>query len=179
MKKVSSLFKELSDKQLKENLRGNQGLYLFKYSGVNSADLTKLRRNLTSVGAKMFVTKNSFINLALKSINKGKDVLGFIDGPMALVFIKDDPVSPAKVLTDFAKAHESISLKGGYINDGIIQSKDFKILANIPPRQVLYQQVAMAINGPLSKLAISLNQVMAKLAYVLKALSDNKEKEKK
>lgn len=179
MKKVSEIFKEVSDRQLKEELRSNSGLFLFKYSGVSSAELTRLRRDLRSAKARMFVTKNNFVALALKAINKGKEVLDFIDGPVALVFIGDDPVSPSKVLTDFAKTHEAIQLKGGFVNDRVIYPQEFKVLASIPPRQVLYQQVALVLNGPISKLAINLNQIVVKLACVIKALSDKKTEEKK
>ncbi|MBL7130048.1 MAG: 50S ribosomal protein L10 [Candidatus Omnitrophica bacterium] len=178
MKKVSEIFKEISDRQLKEDLNINSGLFLFKYTGVSSVDLTHLRKDLRNVGARMFVTKNNFINVALKLINKGKDISGFVDGPIALVFVKDDPVGPSKVLTDFAKNNKTIELKGGYIKDRVVHSQDFKMLASIPPRQVLYQQIAMAFNGPISKLALSLNQIVAKLAYALKALSDKKKEEK-
>lgn len=176
MKKVGDIFKQLTDKQLKDNLENNEGLFLFKYTGVASADLTKLRSSLKSVNAKMFVTKNSFINLALKSINKGKEVLDFIDGPTALIFVKDNPVGASKLLTDFVKTHEAAALRGGYLNEKVINPQDFKILANIPSRQVLYQQVAVAINGPVAKLAMSLNQILSKIAYALKAVSEKKGK---
>lgn len=176
MKKVSDIFRELTDKHLKENLNSNEGLFLFKYTGATSADLTKLRRNLKNVHAKMFVAKNSFINIALKSINKGNDVLSLIEGPTALIFVKNDPVGVSKVLIDFAKTHETVVLRGGYFNDRVINSQDFKMLANIPPKQVLYQQVAVAFNAPVSKLAMSLNQIVTKIAYALKAVSDKKGK---
>lgn len=179
MKKVSELFKEISDKQLKEDLKLNTGLFLFNYSGVSSADLTHLRRSLKNVGARMFVSKNNFISVALRSINIGKEISEFVSGPTAIVFVKDDPIGPSKILTEFAKNNESIKLKGGYINDKVVQSKDFKILASIPSRQVLYQQVATALNAPVVKLAMSLNQIVAKIAYALKAVSDKKQKEQK
>ena len=179
MKKVSTLFKEITDNQLKEDLRSNSGLFLFKYSGVNSADFTQLRRDLKNVDAKMFVTKNNFVNLVLKSIDKDKEILGYVEGPTALVFIKDDPIGPSKLLAGFAKTHDDIDLRGGYIKDKIIHPQDFKVLASIPSKQVLYQQIAMVFNGPISKLAMSLNQIVTKLAYALKAISDNKNKEKK
>ncbi|MFC1708708.1 50S ribosomal protein L10 [Candidatus Omnitrophota bacterium] len=179
MKKVSEIFKELSDAQIKEDLELNAGLFLMQYSGVASANLTQLRRDLKSAGAKMFVTKNSFINVALSSINIGKELAEFVNGPTALVFVKDNPVETSKVLTSFAKSNTAVKLKGGYIHDKIIQSQDFKILASIPPRQVLYQQIAVAFNGPIAKLATSLNQIVAKVVYAIKAVSDKKQEEKK
>lgn len=176
MKKISDIFKELIDKQLKEYLNINEGLFLFKYAGVTSADLTQLRRDLKNINAKMLVAKNSFSNLALKAINKGKEILDFIEGPTALIFVKDDPIGVSKVLAGFAKTHATVVLKGGYVNDRIINSQDFKVLASIPSKQALYQQVATAFNAPVSKLAMGLNQVVAKIAYALKAVSDKKGK---
>lgn len=176
MKKVSEIFKEESDKILQKDLSNNSGLFFFNYSGVDSTDLSVLRRNLKNCGAKIFITKNSFINLTLKKIDKGKDILDLIDGPTALIFVRDDPIGPSKILTEFAKTHETIKLRGGLINDRLIQAQDFKMLANIPPREVLYQQLATAINGPISKLAVSLNQIVLKLVYALKIVSEKKEK---
>ena len=100
--------------------------------------------------------------------------MNFIDGPTALVFVGDDPISPSKVLTEFAKTHESIKLRGGFIADRIINEQDFKMLAKTPPRGVLIQQLAVALNGPITKLAIDLKQILTKLAYALKALSEKK-----
>jgi len=179
MKKVSEIFKEITDRQFKDDIGINSGLFLLKHSGVSSADFTQLRRDLKNTGARIFVSKNNYIKVALKSINIGKEISEFIDGPTAVVFVKDDPVAPSKILTDFAKNNKTIELKGGYINDKVINSQDFKILASIPPRQVLYQQIAMVFNGPIAKLAMSLNQIVAKLAYALKAVSDKKQGEKK
>jgi large subunit ribosomal protein L10 len=179
MKKVSEIFKEKSDQQIKQDLGGNSGLFFVEYSGASSADMTKLRRELKNAGARIFVTKNSFINIALGSINIGKDIQDFVTGPTALVFVKDDPVSASKVLINFAKNKESIKLKGGYFNDQVVNAKDFKIMASIPTRQVLYQQIATAFNAPIVKLAISLNQIVSKLAYAIKAVSDKKQGEKK
>ena len=179
MKKVGDIVRETSDKQLKKDLSSNSNLFLFKYSGVSAADLNQLRRGLKNVKAKMFITKNNFINLSLKTENRNKEILDFIDGPTALVFVKDDPIAPSKVLTDFAKTHETIVLKGGYINDRVIHTQDFKILANIPSKQAIYQQIAVVFNGPITNLAINLKQITAKLAYALKSLSEKREKEKK
>jgi len=176
MKKVSDILKQRTDSIVNTQLEDNYGLFLFNYSGVPSADLTRLRRDLKGVGARLFVTKNSFVNAVLKKSKYGKDVTSLVVGPTALIFVKDDPVAPSKILTDFAKTHESMQLKGGYLQDKLLDKSSFKILSSIPSRQVLYQQVATGFNAPMSKLAMSLNQIIAKIAYALKAVSDKKGK---
>lgn len=179
MKKVSEIIKKRADERLQKDLESSMGIFLVGCSGVSSADLTALRRDLDSFGARMFVAKNSFMSVALKKAEKDPRVLDFIDGPTALVFISDDPVGSAKALTNFAKSHESMKLRGGYLRDRLLQAQDFKVLANIPPRHVLYQQIAFAFNGPLTKLATSLNQIIVKLCFALKAVGEKKQKETK
>lgn len=176
MKKVSEIVREKSDKRIKDNLADNPGLFFFNYSGVSAADLNFLRRNLKNVGAKMFVAKNSFINVSLKDLDNQEELSKAVDGPTALIFVSDDPIGPSKVLTEFAKTHESMKLRGGYVRDRLLKATDFKMLANIPPREVLYQQIASVFNAPMSKLAMSLNQIVTKLAYALKAISEKKDK---
>ena len=178
MKKVSDIFRKLSDERLRKDLESSSGLFFVGYSGVASADLTVLRRDLGSFGSRMFVTKNSFMNVVLKKAekDKSKDILGFIDGPTALVFIDDDPIGPAKVLTNFVKSHDTMKLRGGYIRDRLLQEQDFRMLASIPSREILLHQLAFTLNGPLTKFAMSLNQIILKLCYALKAIGENKEK---
>ena len=179
MKKVSDIFKKLADERLQKDLSSSSGLFLVGCSGISSADLSILRRDLDSLGSRMFVTKNSFMSAALKKAEKDPLLLNFIDGPTALVFVSEDPVGIAKVMTNFVKSHESMKLRGGYLRDRLLQAQDFKVLASIPSRQVLYQQIAVACNGPLSKLATSLNQIVVKLCYALKAVGEKKQKETK
>ena len=179
MKRTSDIFRELADKRIEGDLKNCEGLFFVGFSGVNSADLTTLRRELHSSGSRMFVTKNSFVSQTMKKANKDAAVIDFLNGPTALVFVSEDPVKPAKVLVEFLKTHETMKLRGGFVRDRLIQTSDFKMLASIPSRSVLYQQIAIGCNGPLSKLVQSLNQITAKLCYALKAVADKKDKEKK
>lgn len=174
MKKAGDIVREFSDERIQKDARDCSGMFFVGYSGVNSVDLTILRRGLGSFGSQLFVTKNSFINFALKKAKKDKDMAGFVDGPTALIFVHDDPVGPAKILTEFVKTHESMKLRGGYLQERLLEPQDFKMLASIPGRTVLYQQLACVLIGPVSKLAMDLNQIITKLCYALKALSDKK-----
>jgi len=179
MKKVSQIFKETVDSQLSQDLKSSSGVFVIGCSGIGSAVLTDLRKNLKSIGSKLFITKNKFSSLAFKNSLDStivQDVTKFLNGPVGLIFVKDDPVPTCKTLTEFAKTCEKMELKGGYLNQQIINKQDFKAIASIPPRQVLYQQIAMTLNAPIAKLAMSLNQVIGKLAYALNDLINKKQK---
>ena len=179
MKKVSTIVKDRIDDKLKDGLKNSLGVLFVGYSGVASSNMSELRKSLKSSGAELFVTKNRFSSLALKNslASQIADSAGkFIDGPVGLVFIKDDPVSVCKMLTEFSKTCTALELKGGYLEEQIIDKQDFKKIASIPSRQVLYQQIATGLNAPIAKLAMSLNQIIASVVYALKGIIDKKNK---
>ena len=177
MKRVSEIVKDITDKNLQENINKSEGVFFINYSGVSSADMTALRRNLSVSGSRMVVSKNSYFTNSLKKEQKNEAVTSLISGPTALVFIEDDPVKPVKVLTDFLKTHDSVKLQGGYIRERMLEVQDFKVLASIQSREVLYQQIAIACNGPVTKFATSLKQILAKVCYAVQAVREKKEKE--
>jgi ribosomal protein L10 len=56
----------------------------------------------------------------------------------------------------------------------VVTLEDVKLISKLFSRQAVYQQVASTLNAPMGKLATSLHQIIAKVAYVLKAVSDKK-----
>ncbi|HQP91641.1 MAG TPA: 50S ribosomal protein L10 [Candidatus Omnitrophota bacterium] len=172
--KIGTLYRDLVSKELKKKLDGSSDVFLLNYHKLNSADMTKLRKSLKTAGASILVTKNSFMRKALEAANKPTDVLPQIDGPMAMVFVNSDPASVSKVIVDFAKDHEVLSIKGGFLAERMLSSDDIKKIAKLPSREALLGQVASALNAPIAKLASTLNQITAKLVYALSAVKDKK-----
>jgi large subunit ribosomal protein L10 len=172
--KIGELYRNLVTSELKKRLSGSSDVILLNYHKLKSAEMTQLRKELKGAGASILVTKNSFARKVFDEVKKPAEVATYLDGPMAFVFVKDDPVAVSKVLVDFAKTHEAAGIRGGLMAERVLTLEDIKRLAKIPSRHVLLGQVASALNAPIGKLAMSLNQIVAKLAYALKAVSDKK-----
>jgi len=82
----------------------SQTIYVTDFTGLNVAHITDLRRRLRAVGVEYVVVKNTLARRALTEQQlKDGGLDGFLAGPTALVLAGADPVSAAKVLTDFAK----------------------------------------------------------------------------
>src|ERR671936_1302773 len=88
---------ELSDK-----IKGATALYYTDFTGLNVKRMTELRRRFKKAGVEYVVIKNT---LALRAVNESGLVADTLKGPTGLVVARD-PVSAAKVLTDFAKENE-------------------------------------------------------------------------
>lgn len=174
MKKLGLLFKEVSEGQIKSTLKESSALFIVKYSGLSSPDLSALRQNLKTSNARLFVVKNSVARRALGSC--GLDALiKSVEGPCGLVFVKDEPVVTSKVLCNFVKEHEPLKLEGGFLKDKVLKKSDIESLAKLPSKETLRAQIVMTLNSPISGFVIALNQVLAKFVYCIDQVREKKQ----
>ncbi len=172
--KIGKLFREMVSADLRRRLDSSTDVFLLIFNKIRSADMTQLRKDLKAAGASVLVTKNSFMRKAFLEAKKSDATIALLDGPMAFVFIKDDPIAASKVLMNFVKAHEAMTIRGGFMAERTVTLDDIKTISKIPGRQALYGQVASVLNAPIGKLATGLNQIVVKLAYALNAVRDKK-----
>src|SRR5437762_11940784 len=98
--------------ELRDKLTASQSLYYTDFTGLNVKRMTELRRRLKRAGVEYVVIKNT---LALRAVNESGLVGEPLKGPTGLVVGKD-PVSAAKVLTEFAREFEDKpAVKGGLL----------------------------------------------------------------
>jgi large subunit ribosomal protein L10 len=130
-------------------------IYVTDFSGLNVLKMTDLRRQLRQAGAKYVVVKNTLALRALSAIDVASLNTEF-KGPVGLVLAGDDPLPAAKVIGDFAKAHEKPSVKAGLVDGKAVVPAYVKRLGEIPPRDVLLGQFAGAMNSVLSNFVLTL-----------------------
>src|SRR5690625_6480195 len=85
-------------------------------------------------------------------------------GPTAVAFSKDDVVAPAKILHEFSKKHEALEIKGGVIEGRVATLDEIKELSTLPDYDGLVSMLLSVLQAPIRN-----------LAYVTKAVSDQKE----
>ena len=73
MKKIGLIFKDTSAKLIQNNIKESNSLFIIKYSGLSSPDLTSLRQNLKLANSRIFVVKNTVARRALK--DSGLDLI--------------------------------------------------------------------------------------------------------
>src|SRR5919197_1938096 len=88
--------------ELTEKLKGVKALYYTDFTGLNVKRMTDLRRRLRRAGVEYVVIKNT---LALRAVNESGLVGERLKGPTGIVVAKD-PVTAAKLLSDFARENE-------------------------------------------------------------------------
>jgi len=72
----------------------------------------------------------------------------------------DDPVAPAKIAKEFADKVETFEIKGGFLENAVVDANTVKALADIPSREVLLARFLGSIQGPISGFARAIQAVI-------------------
>jgi large subunit ribosomal protein L10 len=164
--------------QLRELLAGASTFFLVDYQGLSAGELHRLRANVRGAGGRLLVAKNSLINVVLEE--HGVEGLGAtLVGPTALVLVGEDPVAPAKALTDYARGHakDLPTPKGGYLQGGVVGPEALAKIATLPPRDQLLSQLIGVLQAPLVQLVGVLSAPPQNLVTVLDNYRDKLKEE--
>jgi large subunit ribosomal protein L10 len=137
------------------------------YSGLTVAEMTDLRGRLRHEGAKLQVVKNTLAKKALDgSVGEAGDAL--FAGPVAIAFAPD-PVSAAKVATQYAKDNDKFSVIGGLMGQQVLDKGGVTSLASLPSLDQLRGKIIGLIQAPATKIAGVLQAPAGQLARVIGA----------
>jgi len=168
----------LEDKQalvaeLKQSLSQAQLAVVIDYKGLTVAEITDLRRRLIPSGAECKVAKNTLMRIAVQDDPKWQPMAEICKESSAFMLLKDDLGGALKAYQDFQKAtKKTLIVRGGTMEGRLLTEADVKAIADLPSKEQLMAQIAGAINGVASKLAVGINEVPSSLARALQAYVD-------
>lgn len=162
--------------EIKDKLSRAQGVILADYRGLTVMQATELRRKLREAGVEYKVLKNTLTAIAAREAGF-EDLTSLLVGPTAIAFGYEDPVAPAKVLSEFAKTNPVLELKGGLLEGRVLDVEGVKALAALPSREELLSQVLRGMQGPIAGLVNVLQGTIRNLVYALDAVRKQKRKQ--
>src|SRR5579875_40620 len=137
------------------------------YMGLTVAEMTDLRGRLRTEGAKLKVVKNTLVQKALDGrVGEAGDAL--FKGPVAIAYAPD-PVSAAKVSTQYAKDNEKFSVIGAVMGDQVLDAAGVGTLAALPSLDQLRGTLIGLIQAPATKIAAVVQAPAGQLARVFNA----------
>jgi len=135
--------------------------------GLTVAEMTALRGRLRQEGAAFKVVKNTLAQKALAgSIGDEGDAL--FTGPVAIAYAPD-PVSAAKVVTQYAKENDKFVVIGGFMGQTVLDETGVKALATLPSLDQLRAKLIGLVQAPATKVAGILQAPAGQLARVVGA----------
>lgn len=148
--------------ELTELLSSSVAGVIVDYKGITVEEDTALRRSLREAGVNYFVEKNTILRFAVKNV--GLDGLAdVLEGTSAIAISNDDETAAARILGEFAeKAGDKFNLKAGFIGTEVYDAQGVTALSKIPSKEVLLAQLVGSLQGPIQKLAATLQAVVDK-----------------
>ena len=131
------------------------------YRGLTVEQITALRDKLREKNAILKVVKNNFARIAFEDM-KVENVADYLKGPTVIAMAKEDANEVAKVLFDFAKDAPTLTVKGAYVEKEVYDAAKIEAFSKVPGKKQLIAMLMSAMNGPVQKLAATLQAYVDK-----------------
>ena len=145
--------------QLSERIDKATAVVFVDYKGITVAQDTELRNKFREAGVEYSVVKNTLTRLAANKVgfNEFDEVL---NGTTSMATTTDDPIAPARIVSEFAKKNKNVlKIKGGIV-EGKVQSVDaLNAFGELPSKNALIAQVLGTFLAPITSLAYVLDQI--------------------
>ncbi len=155
--------KVLSDKkaaveELTDKIKKATAGVIVDYKGITVEEDTNLRRECRENSVDYAVVKNTMLRFAFNNTGLG-DLDDLLHGTTSLA-LGDDPVTPARIMADYAKKLDGkFEIKGGFMDGKPVDLPTIQSLAAIPPLPILRAQVLGTMLAPITGLAVVLKQI--------------------
>ena len=135
-------------------------LTVVSYQGLTVAEMQELRRTLAKLDASHVLYKNTLVRRALAEGNHA-DLGDLLNGPNGFVFSKEVAVGP-KVLVKFARTHEALVVKGGLVENKVLDANGMKEVSKLPDKNGLIAMFLSCLNAPITKFTATVKAVAEK-----------------
>lgn len=141
--------KEVGIDSLVAGLKNAKATVFANFQGLKVSESEELRRNCRAEQVTVLATKKTLLRRALEDSGiTGIDPKIYTGG--VAVFMGNDEVTAAKLVNNFAKTHDIVSLFGGVLEGKYMEANQVKALAVLPGKQELLGQLVGTLNAPVS-----------------------------
>ena len=157
-----------------DKLRGAKGASFSQVSGFTMKQADTLRDKGREAGVDIFIAKKTLLTLAAKDA-------GIVDldpkafsGSILTAVSTTDEVAAARLIKEFRKESESLTLVGGILEGRGIGATQVAHLASLPSKEELLAKMVGSLNAPISGIVNVLAGNLRGLVTVLSAIQKTK-----
>ena len=144
---------------LADKMQNATSVVFVDYKGITVAQDTELRNKFREAGVEYSVVKNTLTRFAANKIGYSEfDEL--LNGTTAMAYTTDDPIAPARIVSEFAKKNKNVlKIKGGLVEGQVQSVESLAAFGELPSKNALIAQVLGTFLAPISSLAFVLDQI--------------------
>ena len=145
-----------------------------EYRGLTVAEMTDLRVKARENGVYLRVIRNTLAKRAVE----GTDFACMQDaltGPVICAFSQDDPGAAARLLKEFSKENDTMQVTALAIGGELLGADQIDAVANLPTYEEALAKLMSVMNGPITKLTRTINDIPGRVVRVVAAVKDTKQ----
>lgn len=145
------------------------------YRGLKSSDMTDLRANMRKLENKVHVqiVKNTLARLAFAN-TAYEGLIKNLVGPVVLIFIRDEASYVARVLKDFIKEKEKLTVTALVVEGKVFAGDQLEFISKLPTKQEAIASLVAVTQAPVVKLVRTLVASYEKLVRTMMAVCNTK-----
>ena len=144
--------------QLKVTFAAAKSAVVLGFKGLTVDKDTSFRKSIRDNKAQYRVSKNTLLRLAVKE-TAFEGLSGHFKGATAVATTENDVVGLAKAVHTFLKDNPGVNLKGAVLDGKAVTLGEFKIIAELPSREVLIGKLLYLMQYPISGIAVALDAI--------------------
>lgn len=144
------------------------------YRGLTVAQMTKLRVKARESNVYVKVVRNTLARRAVEG-TEFACLHEALAGPTLLALSRDDPGAAARLLKDFAKDHDKLSVRAIALGGKLLGPDQLEAVSKLPTRDEALAMLMSVMTAPVAKLARTLNEIPGKLVRTLDAVREQKQ----
>ena len=173
---MSKPIKNLTTAGYRKRFGDLDGAVLVDVRGVPSNQANNLRAALKQKQVRVTVVKNSLAKKALAG-TRLEGLAKLLEGPSAIVYGAESVVTVARELIAATKDIEALKFKGAIMDGTLFGPEQVKDLSKYPTKPEAQAQLVTLIFSPARKLAGQIVGPGRKVASLIKAVQEKREKE--
>lgn len=168
--------KEKRVTEIADKLTSAAGVYLADYQGLTVEQISDLRNKLRDSSIEFKVVKNTLARRSVEQVGL-KDLAEYLTGPTAMAFCLADPITGAKILSNFQKQNDKLQLKACVFEDQVYDKSYIDKIAKLPATEQIRAQAMGTMSAPLRNMVNVLNNLLTSMVTVLNEIKKQHESE--
>ena len=175
---LSRAKKEEQVEQLVKILQTNTAVVFTDFTGLSTPELNELRVELRKENIRYKATKKSLWPFVKKATEQGEGeaapVFEDYKGSVAIAYGEGEGVDVSKILTKFAKTHETFAILGALVQGEFLDKERIRALAALASREELLAKLVYVLAGPMRNLVSVLSAPQRDFVSVLSQIQKSK-----
>ncbi|GCE63981.1 50S ribosomal protein L10 [Candidatus Mycoplasma haematohominis] len=141
---------------LSKDIKEFGSFLVFEYLGLNSEEISTLRRKVRESKSKLIVHKNNILNRTFKELKLGNSEE--MTGSSAILLTNND-IKPFQDVIKLTKEKDFLKLKLAYFDNEVIEKENLKLLSSLGSKEDLLVRLSQTLLSPLYKLTFLIKNV--------------------